>query len=129
MKEKSWNTYNKIFENHCDEINIGQSNLLSLQKPNKEKGLLKNLRTINLLNTSRKVLSIITFKRIPGKVEQYLSGFQAACRPKRSTGDIVWEHRFIIGKVQLYQDLQVYSTGIDVFGVRHNKQTKINELD
>ena len=51
VKEKSCNIYNKMFENHCDEINIGKSNLLSLQKPNKGKGPLKNLRPTNLLNT------------------------------------------------------------------------------
>ena len=60
MKEKLCNTYNKMFENQCDEINIGRSNLLPLQKPNKEKGPLKNLRPINLLNTRRKILSMIT---------------------------------------------------------------------
>ena len=44
VKEKSCNTYNKMFENHCDEINVGKSNLLPLQKRNKERGPLKNLR-------------------------------------------------------------------------------------
>ena len=43
VKEKLCNTYNKMFENHCDEVNIGKSNLLPLQKPNKEKGPLKTL--------------------------------------------------------------------------------------
>ena len=42
VKEKLCNTYNKMFENHCDEMNIGKSKLLPLQKPNKEKGPLKN---------------------------------------------------------------------------------------
>ena len=53
-----------MFENDRDEINIGKSNLFPLQKPNKEKGPLKNLRPINLLNSSRKILSIITLSRI-----------------------------------------------------------------
>ena len=35
VKEKLCNTYNKMFENHYDETNIGKSNLLPLQKPNK----------------------------------------------------------------------------------------------
>ena len=89
VKEKLCNTYNKMFENHYDEINIGKSNLLPLQKPNKEKGPLKKFRPINLLNTSRKILSIITLNRRQEKVEQYLSASQAAYRPKRSTDDIV----------------------------------------
>ena len=62
-----------MFENHCDEINIGKSNLLQLQKWNKDKGPLKNLKPINLLNTSRKILSITTLNRIQRKLEQYLS--------------------------------------------------------
>ena len=49
-----------MFENHSDEINISKLRLFPLQKPNKEKGPLKNLRPINLLNTSRKILSMIT---------------------------------------------------------------------
>ena len=32
-----------MFENHWDEINIGKSNLILLQKPNKEKEPLKTL--------------------------------------------------------------------------------------
>ena len=43
MKEKFCNTYNEMFENQCNEINIGKSNLLPLQEPNKEKGPLKTL--------------------------------------------------------------------------------------
>ena len=59
-----------MFENHCDEINIGKLNLLPLQNPNKEKGPLKNLRPINVFNTSRKTISITTLNRIQEKVEQ-----------------------------------------------------------
>ena len=78
------------------------------------------------MNTSRKILSIITLNRIQEKV----SGSQAAYRRKRLTDDIVWTHRFIIGKVQLYQDLEVYITGIDVSSAFDaiNRQKLINEL-
>ena len=68
---------------------------------------LKNLRPINFLNTSRRILSIITLNRIQEKIEQYLSASQAAYRLKQSTDDIVWAHRFIIGKVLLHQDLEL----------------------
>ena len=115
-----------MFENHWDEINIGKSNLILLQKPNKEKEPLKNIRPINLLKTSRKILSITTLHRIQEKVEQYLSASQAAYRPKRSTGDIVWAHRFIIGKVHR----SIHHWYRYVFSIRHNKQTKLmNELN
>ena len=108
-----------MFENHCDEMNIHKSKLLPLQKPNKEKGLLKNL------------LSIITLNRIQDKVERYLSASQAAYRPKRSTGDIAWAHRFIIGKLQLYQDLEVYITGIDMSSTfdKINRKKPMDELN
>ena len=77
-----------MFENHCDEINMRKLNLLPLQKPNKGIGPLKNRWLINLLNTSRKILSTITLNRIQKKVEQYLSAFQAAYWRKRSTGTL-----------------------------------------
>ena len=61
-------------------------------------------------------------------MEQYLPASRAVYRPKRSTGDIVWTHRFIIDKVELYQDLEVYLTGIDMSSAFDTtKQTKINE--
>ena len=84
-----------------------------------------------MLNTSRKILSIITLNRIQEKVEQYLSASQAAYRPKQSTGNIVWAHRFIIGKVQLCQDLEVYITGIDMTSAFHTikRQKLMNELN
>ena len=127
VKDKLCNAYNKMFENHCDEINIGKSNLLPLQKPNTERGPLKDLRPINLLNTSRKISSIITLNRIQEKVEQYLSASQTAYRPKRSTGDIVWAHRFIIGKAIISRFRSVHHWYRYVFSIRHNKQKKGNE--
>ena len=102
-----------------------QVKLTSTIKTKQKKGPLKTLRPINLLNLLNKILSVITLNRTQEKVEQYLSASQAVYRPKQSTGDIVWAHRFIIGKVQLYQDL-VHITGIDVFNIQHNEQTKIN---
>ena len=71
--------------NHCGEINTGKSNLLPLQKPNKEK----------------------------------------------RTGNIVWAHRFIIGKVELCQDLEVYITGIDMSSAFDTikRQKLMNELN
>ena len=90
-----------------------QVKLTSTIKTKQKKGPLKTLRPINLLNLLNKILSVITLNRTQEKVEQYLSASQAAYRPKQSTGDIVWAHRFIIGKVQLYQDL-VHITSIDM---------------
>ena len=64
-------------------------------------------------------------------MEQYLSVSQAAYRPKRSTSDILWVHRFIIAKVQLYQDLKVYITVIDMSSAFDtiNRQKIMNEFN
>ena len=43
----------------------------------------------------------------------------------------MWTHRFIVGKVQLYQDLEVYITGIDMSSAFDtiNRQKLMNELN
>ena len=87
---------NNELENNTNEINFGQSVLLPIHKPNKDHGPPKNLRPLNLLNSIRKILSVVTLNRIKPKVEGYLSDSQAAYRNKRSTTDIIWAHRFII---------------------------------
>ena len=108
------NILNEIFETHRNELNTGESVLLPIPKPNKQKGPLKNLRPINLLNTIRKLLSNITLGRIQEKVDTYISPSQSAYRRGRSTSDAVWTHRFIAAKAQLYKDLQVNIIGIDM---------------
>ena len=89
------NNLNKILENHVNEINLGHSILLPNQKPNKEKGPPKNIRPLNLLNIIRKILSMITMKRIKSKVENYISHSQSAYRANRPRTDIIWAYRFI----------------------------------
>ena len=108
------NNFNKIFETHNDQFELHKSVLLPTPKPNKQSGPVKNLRPINLLNSSRKIFSTVTLNRITPKVEEYLSQSQAAYRRKRSTTDIVWAHRFIAAKTQLYRNLEVKITGIDM---------------
>ena len=76
-------------------------------------------------------MSSITLKRISRKVDEYLSKSQAAYRKGRSTTDIIWAHRFVAAKVQKYQGLEVYITGIDMSAafdtiLRHKL---INELE
>ena len=82
------NILNERFESHKNELNTGESVLLPIPKPNKQKGPLKNLRPINLLNTIRKLLSNITLGRIQEKVDTYISPSQSAYRRGRSTSDV-----------------------------------------
>ena len=64
-------------------------------------------------------------------MEQYLPASRAVYRPKRSTNGIVWAHRFIIDKIELYQDLEVYITGIDMSSAFDtiSRQKLMNELN
>ena len=102
---------NECLESHLDlEINNGI--LLSLQKPGKEVGPLKNLRPVTLLNTIRKVLSIITLNRIREKSEKYISHNQSGFRPNRSTADVAWTHKWLAAKVQK-EHIEIFITGID----------------
>ena len=103
-----------MFETHKNEFSKGESVLLPIPKPNKQKGSLKNLRPINLLNAIRKLLSNIALGRIQKKADNYISPCQSAYRRGRSTSDAVWVHRFIAAKAQSYKDLQVNIIGIDM---------------
>ena len=104
---------NEIFKYHKDIVNIGRAILQPLLKNGKDMGPVKHLRGVNLLNTIRK-MSNVTLNRVNIKVDNYLSPSQAAYRKGRSTTDIIWAHRFVIAKVQKYQELEVYITGIDM---------------
>ena len=104
---------NKTFENHEDpDINNGI--LVALPKPGKPKGPPQNLRPFTLLNSIRKVLSIIALTRIRPAVEKYISCSQSGFRPNRSTSDVVWAHRWISAKVLNYADIEIDITGIDM---------------
>ena len=72
-----------------------------------------NLRPIVLLPAARKLLSLITLNRARDKVEEYISPSQAGFRRYRSTADIVWSHKWLIGKIQKIQD-EYTILGIDM---------------
>ena len=131
LKEGIASVLNKIFEDHMETINIGKSILQPIPKPGKVEGPKKNLRPINLLNVIRKVLSSITLNRINKITDQHVQQSQAAYRGGRSTTDIVWAHRFICAKVQLYQDVQVKVVGIDMSSAFDTIQRKnlMDELE
>ena len=108
---------NHMFE-HNEYVNVGEGLMVPIRKPKKPKGPIKNplkdLRPVTLLPIIRKVLSNITLARIQPQVEKYLSPAQAAYRPNRSTADIVWTHKFLIARTQLYQNETIYVVGIDM---------------
>ena len=55
-------------------------------------------------------MSKIVLNRAEIAIDKYLSPSQSAYRKYRSTSDIVWSYRWILAKVQEYEDLTVYVT-------------------
>ena len=112
LAEQTARVFNETFETH-QPLKINKGNMRTLPKPGKQKGPIKNLRPVTLLNTVRKTLSLITLNRIRDKVEEYLSANQSGFRPFRSTSDVVWTHRWLAAKTAL-TDLEIKITGIDM---------------
>ena len=76
-----------------EDLELGLGKLITLQKPGKAAGPVKNIRPIILLPLLRKILSLITLYRIKKAADKYLSLAQGAFRTGRSCADIVWAHR------------------------------------
>ena len=113
VKEEIAKILNYHIENGGD-LELGKGLIAALWKPNKEKGVVKNLRPVTLLKVIRKILSNITLSRIKAKISSYLSPSQSAYTNNRSTTDIVWAYKWILAKVQLYVDLKVFIVGTDL---------------
>ena len=104
--------FNQTFETH-QPLDINNGTMITLQKPGKQKGPVKNLRPVTLLDTIRKSLSLTVLERIRPKVEKYLSPNQSGFRPCRSTADVVWTHRWLAARTQK-EKLDLKITGIDM---------------
>ena len=66
-----------------------------------------------LLNGSRKILSLITLKRICNTVDTYTGPWQAAYKNSRSCADIVWAQRMLISVVK-NKEWEYSKMGIDM---------------
>lgn len=105
-------TLNQVFEKG-EDIELGTGTLIVLPKPGKPAGLLSRLRPIVLLNTVRKVLSIITLNRIRPAVDSIISPCQSGFRPNRSTADAVWAHKWMIARIMKVKET-IHVLGIDL---------------
>ena len=112
LYEKITEVLNKNFEEH-KEIDTGKGILAPINKVNKTKGPKENLRAVTLLPIIRKILSNTTLERIQSKTEEYLSKSQSAYREFRSTSDIVWTHRWLVSRIEMYKE-KLFITGIDM---------------
>jgi hypothetical protein len=91
--------YNQSFETNTYISDVGEGILTPLQKPGKPKGELKSIRPLTLLNGARKILSLITLKRIEKYIDDYTGPWQAAYKRGRSCSDLVWAQRMLIAVV------------------------------
>ena len=92
---------------------IGRGILVPLAKPNKPRGPLSSLRPVVLLNSVRKVFSLIVRRRISKDVSEYLGHISSGFRARRSTSDVVFTQRWISAKVQRFS-CGYYALGLDM---------------
>ena len=74
--------------------------MIVLNKPNKARGPLQNLRPIMLLTTIRKALSTVVLNRISQQVETFLPHSQAGFRRGGSTSDSVFTMKLMSSTAQ-----------------------------
>jgi hypothetical protein len=104
---------NRCFTEHIFLNSVGECYITPLQKPNKPPGDVKGLRPLTLCNGTRKLLSLITLRRIEGKVNQYTGPWQCAYKPKRSCADLVWCQRMLVSIV-LEKKWSFHKMGLDM---------------
>ena len=92
---------------------LGEGMINPLQKPKKYLGPLKNIRPLTLSNSARKVLSMVTLRRIRDKVNVYTGSCQSGYKVGRSCADIVWSQRMLLAVV-MRKEWQYFKLGIDM---------------
>ena len=104
---------NMSFETGVKIENITIGDLAPLPKPNKEQCPIENLRPIILLNGMRKVLSLITLKRIENNVNQYVGPYQHGYEEGQGCEDVVWSQK-ILTSIVLRKGWSFSKIGIDM---------------
>jgi hypothetical protein len=106
------NMYNRIFSHREELPAMCEGVLIPLNKPGKEP-IAKNTRPNTLLNMVRKILSIAVLKRIQPHVSAFVSTAQCGFRPNRSTAEVVWTYRWMIGIAERFGE-EFNIMGIDM---------------
>ena len=104
---------NNSFESQRYIKSIGEGIITPLQKPGKPKGPLSSLRPLTLLNGSRKILTLVTLRRIEQKIDDYTMAWQCGYKHGRSCADIVWAQRMLIS-VMIRKRWTYYKMGLDM---------------
>ena len=104
---------NTCFETNTHLTTVGEGVITPLQKPGKAKGPLTSIRPLTLSNSFRKILSLITLRRIQQQVDNYTGPWQAAYKRGRSCGDLVWCQRMLLAVV-MERHWSFHKMGIDM---------------
>jgi hypothetical protein len=113
MFEISASSINKCFEENKVLDAVGQCYITPLKKPGKAPDDEKSLRPLTLCNGTRKLLSLITLKRIEDKVDAYTGSWQCAFKKNRSCGDLVWCQRMLTSVV-MEKKWSFHKLGLDM---------------
>ena len=102
-----------MFDQHTALESLGIGTLIVRQKPKKPLGPPSSLRTIVLLNSTRKVISLVALHHIQEKVNTFTGASQGGFKQGRSSADLVWAQRTLIATVQCRQ-WDFHKMGIDM---------------
>jgi exonuclease III len=103
---------NMLFIGRENIAAINEGILIVINKPNKPLSI-KETRPITLLNSYRKILSLILLERIYPDVERYIGPNASGFRRGRSSGDILWTYRWLIAAVKKYH-IKSHTIGLDM---------------
>ncbi|XP_065195602.1 uncharacterized protein LOC135827008 [Sycon ciliatum] len=103
------------FNNYAKDksLKLGDGLLIPIPKPGKKRGPPGNVRPVTLLNTLRKLLSLVILMRIKPAINGYLSLNQSGFRSGRSTGDVVYSYRWLSARCQRVAS-EISILGIDM---------------
>ena len=106
--------YNNISETggHPPELTLGT--IMPIQKPEKLKGPLQNLRPITLLSMIRKVLAICMKKWIVDKLDADILPSQAAYRADRITTEHVFSAKVLVEKAITSANYPIHMLMLDM---------------
>ena len=104
---------NEAFERHEHVNSFTEGYLTPLQKPGKPRGPCKSLRPLCLLNGTRKILSMVTLRRIQDQTAAYTGPWQCGYKPEVSCANIVWTQRILISVVK-EKNWSYHKMGIDM---------------
>jgi exonuclease III len=104
---------NSVFATHTKFGGLLDGLLIALNKPNNKPKTAANTRPITLLNTIRKLLSLIVLERIYPYISNFVSINQSGFRRGRSTADLLWAYRWMGAITQRYQT-KFHILGIDL---------------